>query len=235
MSTVAEIVVQEWLKSYTPEERARLNAVANQVWDIFRKVKETADSLAAAALRAAERADISHERGELLRIYRQRRKWKKADISRLNTYRLNKAARRRVMALANSRSFGPGTTVPFQTWTEQISNVGQYFVKVFDPSTKSVERLRLLRRHASWYPQFIEMTYRGEYERLKQLGVSAAHDAAEQAVADAFLISREGVRKFCGAVRKDSAAGHTMSTSITVAELEMWKQSGCLPKRDSPV
>lgn len=232
MPTVAEIVVREWLKNYTPEERARLDATANQIWAFFRKVKETADSLAAAAIQAAKRADIGHERGQLLRLYRQRRQWKKADMGRLNTYRLNKAARKHVAVLATSRSFGPGATVPFQTWTQQMTAVGKYFGQLFDPNIEGIERLRLLRRHSSWYPQFVEMTYRGEYERLKQLGGPAVHDAAEQIVADAYLISRASVRRFCVEVRKDFAAGHSRSPSIVVSELEIWKQSGQLPERD---
>ena len=230
MPTIAEIVAQEWLKNYTPKERARLDATAYQMQTFFRKVNETADGLAAAAIQAAKRAETDHERGQLFHLYRQRRKWKKADIGRLNTYRLNKAARKQMAVLADSRIFGPGATAPFKTWTEHMTAMAKYFGQLFDPNIKGIERLRLLRKHSNWYPHFVEMTYRGEYERLKQLGGPAVHDAAEQMVADAFLISRSSVRGFCVEARKDFAAGSSRSPSIIVSELEIWKESGLFPE-----
>jgi len=225
-----EINVHAWFNKLSPEKRAQLDAAANQMWDFFRKVKETADYFVAAAAHAAARADRGHERSELLRLYKQRTKWKTADIGRLNTYRLNKGAYKRVAALASSRKLGPGATVPFQTWPEQMAMASKYVMKLSDPQTGGVERLRLLRRHRSWYPQFVEMTYRGEYERLRHLGIPSPYEAAEQAVAEAFLISRASVHRFCVEVRKDFAAGHTMSPGVTVAELEQWKQSGNFPE-----
>jgi hypothetical protein len=87
----------------------------------------------------------------------------------------------------------------------------------------------MLKRHKSWWPQFIEMTYRGEYERLKKLGGMAPHEEAEQAVAEAFYISPSSVRRNCVLVRKDPASLYSLSRPITVAEFEMWKQSGQLP------
>lgn len=228
MTTVAEIVVEKWLKNFTPKERARLDATANQILGYFQKLKEATDMLANAASQTAQRVERSHERGELLRIYRRRRKWKKADIVRLETYDLNKAARKQVVELATARKLGRGAIKPFKTWSQHMKAVIQYFEKLHDPTIKGNERLRLLRQHRSWYPQFVEMTYRGEYERLKRLGCSAAYDVAEQSVADAFFISRPTVHKLCVDARKRFAVGHAKSPSITVAELGLWKQSGRL-------
>ena len=54
MPTVAEIVVQECRKKSSAGERARLNAIATQLWDFMRKVTATADHLATVAVQAAE-------------------------------------------------------------------------------------------------------------------------------------------------------------------------------------
>jgi hypothetical protein len=229
MKTAAEVFVDEWMQNLPEEERARLDEAANRVWGFIRKVTETAEVLANAAIRAAERADIGHDRGMSLRLYQQRHSWKTADLPRLSTYRLNKAARKRVAVLKKSSRLGRGSTVPYQSLVEQLAGVGRYFARLHDPSMPGHERVRLLKRHNSGWPQFIEMTYRGEYERLRQLGGPAPSEEAEEAVAAAFFISCSSVRRSCIHVRRDPAWRKSLSDSMTLAEFEMWKQSGHFP------
>jgi hypothetical protein len=229
MKTAAEVFLNEWMKNLTEEERARMDEAANRVWGFIRKATETTEVLANAAIRAAERADIGHDRRMSLRLYHQRHSWKTADLPRLRTYRLNKAARKHVAVLKESSRLGRGSTVPYQSLVELLAEVGRYFARLHDPSTPGHERVRLLKRHNSWWPQFIEMTYRGEYERLRQLGGPAPSEQAEKAVADAFFISCSSVRRNCIHVRRDPASRNSLSDSMTVAEFDMWKQSGHLP------
>jgi hypothetical protein len=213
-------------------ERARTDEAVNRIWRFFWKVKETTEAIAGTAIRAAAQAEIEHDRAALLRLYRTRHKWKKADIAHLKTYRLNKAARKRVAALAASKLLGRGSTASYTPLGEQLAEVGRYFVKLFDPATPGHERMKLLKSHRSWWQQFVEMTYRGEYERLKKLGAAASSEKAEQAVANAFCISRSSVRRICILVRRDPASLQSKSESLTVANFELWKQSGRRPDHD---
>lgn len=105
MKTVAEVYIQEWMRNLTEEERASLDRVMDQVRGFIRTATDTAKAIANAAVREVEQANIGHDRHALLRLYRQRRSWKTADLSRLDTYRLNKAARKRVAALQSLQKY----------------------------------------------------------------------------------------------------------------------------------
>jgi hypothetical protein len=98
-----------------------------------------------------------------------------------------------------------------------------------DPATPPLRRLRMLKQ-TTWWPEFVEMTYRGEYLRLKHLGGKATSVRAAQAVADACCISTASVNQLCHLVRKDAAAGMTLSRPIEVADFEAWKLTGQLPE-----
>jgi hypothetical protein len=233
MPTLAEVLTQKLIGSFSEEERAQMDDAANQILGVLRQVKKAAEMRVSAAVGAVKQAKIDHERAALLCLYHRRHKWKKADLVRLNTYRLNKAARTRVAALVASKRLGRGSIVPYQSLTERLTTTGRYFVKLFDPTTSGHERIKLLKLHSSWWPQFIEMTYRGEYKRLKIVGVSAPSEKAEQAVADVFCVSRSVVRRMCIAVRKDPASRTSISRSLTVAEFKLWMQSGRLPNHDT--
>lgn len=235
MKTVAEVVFAKWFESLTDEDRARMEEVARRACGFIIKVKEAVDAAVDAGVQATTRAIRDHERAGLLRLYRQRHSWKTADLPRLNTYRLNKAAHRRVAALKKSSRLGRGSTLAYQSLFQQLAEAGQYFAALHDPNTPGHQRVRMLKCHKSWWPQFIEMTYRGEYERLKRLGGTAPHEEAERAVAKAFYISPSSVKRNCVLVRKDHTSVDLVSDSMTVAEFEMWKQSGQLPdvRRDS--
>lgn len=228
MKTAAKILVEEWVENLTEEERAH---IANQIAGFICRAINALEALANAAVRAAQHAEVNHSRGALLRVYRQRRKWKTADLSRLNTYRLNKAARKRVAILKLSRPLGPGSTVPYMTLAQQLLAASQYVIQLFDSNTRASERVRLLKQHPSWRSQFIEMTYRGEYQRLKSLGGRSPSEEAERAVADAFYMSAPSVRRECIQARKDP--NFCRSISLTVAEFEVWKKCGDLPE-DGP-
>lgn len=131
-------------------------------------------------------------------------------------------------AIAASKLLGPGFTVPYKPLVERLAEVCKYFIKLFEPATPAHERLRLLKHHDSWWPQFIEITYRGEYKRLKNLGIKAASEEAERSVADVFCISCSTVRRICVQVRKDVPSHDLVSNGWTVSEIRLWKESGCL-------
>lgn len=230
MKTVAELVIAKWIESLTDEDRARMEEAARRVCGFIIKVKEVVDAAVDAGVKATVKANTDHDRAVLLRLYRQRHSWKTADLPRLNTYRLNKAAHRRVASLKESTRLGRGSTLPYQSLLQQLSEAGQYFAALHDPNTPGHKRVGILKRHKSWWPQFIEMTYRGEYERLKKIGGTAPHEEAERAVAEAFFTSTSSIRRNCVMVRNDPAWLDALSHPITVAEFEMWKQSGQLPQ-----
>jgi hypothetical protein len=230
MKTVVEIVIANWIKSIANGDRAHLDEIAKRIQGAIIKGKEIADMVVEASIWAAKRADMDHYRAALLRLYRQRHGWKTADLPRLNTYRLNRAASKRVASLKKSSRLGRGSTMAYQPLVKQLAEVGRYFAALHDPNTPGHERLRMLKRHKSWWPQFIEMTYRGEYDQLKRLGVLAPSEEAERAVAKAFCVSTSIVRRNCIMVRRDPSSRNALSDSITVAEFGAWKLSGRLPE-----
>lgn len=220
--------LENWIKALPDERKQQLDVIANSLFQFVTKVHQTLEVVSHAIISAVKKAEISHERAALLDLYRSRHKWKKSDLKRIQTYRVNKFAKNRLARLMLTKSLGRGTTVPFMPWPNQILEVGTYFRKLYDPTTTSHERLRLLKFHKTLCPQFIEMTYRGEYRKLKQSRIRGAHEKAEQAVADAFIISRSAVRKAYVSVRKDPNFDFN-SEVLTVFEFNHWKLTGSFP------
>lgn len=231
MATVAEVLVRELMKNVGEEERARLDVAANQLGkqlvnfanDVGRELR----AICCTVMRAVEKIEIDHKRGSLLRLYRRRHSWKKADLVRLQTYSLNNAARNLVLKLAASKRVGRGTTIAYEPIAGRLVQVGRFLAELHDSATPPVRRLRMLKQ-TTWWPEFVEMTYRGEYQRLKKLGGRATSARAEQAVADAYCISTATVKQLCHSVRKDPAARMAPNPPIEVADFEIWKVSGRL-------
>lgn len=233
MATIAEILVKSLMKEVSDDERARLDAAANhlamQIVNFANDVKRVVGVISRTVVQAIEQTEIDHRRRGLLQIYRQRHSWKKADLVRLRTYRLNKTALNRFAKLKASKRLGRGTTVAYIPIADHLVAVGKFLVEMHDPATLPLRRLRMLKQ-TKWYAEFVEMTYRGEYARMKRLGGKSKSSRAEDAVATAFCISVPTLKQLCCSVRKDAAAGFAMSRPIEVTDFEAWKNNGRLPE-----
>lgn len=157
----------------------------------------------------------------------------KSDLARIETYQINKFARNRVLRLKQSKLVGRGTTMTYYPLTNKLLGIGKYLSEIIDPATLPNRRLFLLKQHPSWWPQFVESTFRGECERLKALHVKSPSASAEEAVAKACCISTSSVRRLCIAVRKDPVSRADPNRAMTVADFENWKKSGEFPSEEN--
>jgi len=107
--------------------------------------------------------------------------------------------------------------------------MAQYFTKISNPATPPHIRLKLLKK-TKWYGEFIQMTYRGEYLRLKKIGGRGVSDRAGEAVANAFIISDGKLRVQRWKVNKDAKAGSPMSPPMTVEDFKYWLENGQFPE-----
>src|SRR5450830_152621 len=99
MATVAEILVQTWIGNISDVDRERLDAAANRIGarlvHFATEVGRAVDTIGRSLAKSIEQTEIDDRRRSLLLLYRQRHSWKTADLARLQTYSLNKAARNR--------------------------------------------------------------------------------------------------------------------------------------------
>lgn len=65
------MLAKKWIEGLTDEDRLRMNEVANQILGFLSRVDEAANSIAAAAIRAARKAEIDHDRAVSLHLYRK--------------------------------------------------------------------------------------------------------------------------------------------------------------------
>jgi hypothetical protein len=232
MVKVGEIFAQALRKAVTAEEQIHLDGVANSLETQLVKFASDANRMAEAfghfVIREVEKIEDDYKRSNLLSLYRRRHVWKKADLSRLQTYPLNKAARHLVAKLQASKRVGRGTTVAYQTIAERLVMMRGFLKELFDPTTLPNRRLYLLKQ-TRWWPGFVEMTYRGEYLKLKREGGRSPSARAEQAVASICLISTATLKQLCSEVRKEAAAGLPLSGSLEVSDFAIWMETGRLP------
>jgi len=229
MATIAEILFQSMVKNISDEDLARLNDGATRfaTWanNFLRQTEEVSNKV----VRFIEQEKRGHTRQALLQIYRKRHSWKTADIDRLQTYPLSAVGLRRVAKLKTSKRLGRGSTLDYVSISDGLTNMAQYFTKISNPATPPHIRLKLLKK-TKWYGEFIQMTYRGEYLRLKKIGGRGVSDRAGEAVANAFIISDGKLRVQRWKVNKDAKAGSPMSPPMTVEDFKYWLENGQFPE-----
>ena len=174
------------------------------------------------ALNSAER---THNRAALLRAYKRRHSWKKADIPRLLTLDLNDIARRRLERVAGGR--GRPVVSPHRPFAEVIEVTLTNLRTMFDESTSPTDRLRMLRT-TPWWAYVVEALYRGEHEFARENHLKSPSSVAEIAVGGALNTSPKSIRKICAEVRRKRRDGTALpdSPAITVTEFEHWKKTG---------
>ena len=229
MATLAELLMKKIFSGLSVEESYNLDIAANKFVKKMLEVKRVADSLAKNITTSVTQLKIGHERASLLQVYRRRHSWKKADLLRLETYPLSTTARNRLARIRASKGRGRGTIPPFQPMDKRLISMGEFLIKLNDPDTSAKERLEMLKQ-TRWWPEFVEMTYRGEYFRLRELGVSAPSEEAEKAVGKICNLSPERIRQLCGPVRKEADSSVPMSVSMEAVDLKNWKETGRLPE-----
>lgn len=231
MATLAELLMKKIFSGLSVEELHSFDIAANKFVKKILEVKRVADSIAENITTSVTQLKIEHECASLLQVYRRRHSWKKADLRHLETYPLSATARNRLARIRALKSRGRGTIPPFQSMDKRLISMGEFLIKLNDPETSEKERLNMLKQ-TRWWPEFVEMTYRGEYFRLRELGVAAPSEEAEKAVGKICNLSPERIRQLCGPVRKDADSGVPMSAPMEAVDLKNWKKTGRLPEVD---
>lgn len=229
MATIAEILFQSMVKNISDEDLARLNDGATRFVTWANNFLRQAEEVSNKVVRFIEQEKRGHKRQALLQIYRKRHSWKKADIDRLQTYPLSAVGLRRVAKLKTSKRLGRGSTLGYVSISDGLTNMAQYFAKISNPATPPHIRLKLLKK-TKWYGEFVEMTYRGEYLRMKKDGEKRVSDRAGEAVIKAFRISDGKLRVLRWKVNKDFKTGSPMSPPMCVEDFEYWLKNGQFPE-----
>lgn len=229
MVDVAHFIAQKLFEKFSEEETENLGRVASEVATTILELGLGIGTILQKSMANAVQSGVDYERSRLLYIYTRRRTWKKSDIARLETYRLNKVARNILSQLeASKKGLGRGTIPPYSPLEEVLIAKGRLMVTLIQAETLPKDRLYALQQ-TPWWPGFVEMTYRGEKLRLQKLKRVAPAFEAEKNVGDSCHLSRERIRQLSGQIRKDASAGHPPSTPIDVADFENWKKTGRLP------
>jgi hypothetical protein len=177
-----------------------------------------------AILDAARDAEARHNRGELLRAYRNRRRWKASDRANLMTLNLSPAAHRRLERLA-----GKGRPV-----VEQHRELAEVMVEKLQPiaimASKTAspnDRLRAMKA-LPWWPHFVESLYRGEHQLAKVRGDRSPAFAAECLVAHDLGVSQSTVHRLCGDIRRvrQACADDANFEPQTLTDLQAWLATG---------
>jgi hypothetical protein len=171
----------------------------------------------------AENAEERHIRGERLRAYHRRARWKKSDVSALKTLGVNVAAQKRMERLTGR---GRPVVKDHQPLELVIESKLKAFV-LFSPGATPQQRKEALKLWP-YYEENVEALYRGEHAFAKQNRVSAPASHAEANVAAALIISPDTVHRISNKVRRKRKEGQDTANfpPMTVAEFKVWMATG---------
>ncbi len=146
--------------------------------------------------------ESDHRRRALLDALRLRRKWRTADIPRLEQLDLPPVALRKLEELRRNPRKGRGVIREFVPAAEILRRGLCDDFRRVDLDTPPHERLACYKK-TRWFPEFVEAAYRGELKLAKQRVAASGsragrpHELAESAVAEAAGISPALVRRYC--------------------------------------
>lgn len=183
-------------------------------------------------LGGCEAARESHRKRALLKAYRRRQRWKKADVPRLRRLDVSDNAMRRIKRMANDKLGGRGRGVvdDFEHLGEGFEAEAEKVWALIGPTTPARERVRALRQ-TELLPDVAEALYRGEHALAKTAGQKSPAEAAEQRVAACLGLSQARVHKLCGKVRRNRRSSERVKEPdpISVHEFELWSVTGGVP------
>lgn len=231
MTTIGDVLVRSWINNLSKTELEHCDAVVRKMSTKIAQVGSFLVSARNLLDHKMERMEEDYDRKSRLHIYRQRRFWKKSDISRLNNYpQLNKPARNRIDKIRKSKSLGRGKTIPYVRLAQRLATNWNFLIEMFDPDTLPHQRLKLLKK-TKWFPRYVEATYRGEYQKLKRLGVQRCYQQSvsqqtEEAVAKIFRITVPHLKRLGWIVRRDAPDVSERCRPREIQEIETWLKSG---------
>jgi hypothetical protein len=171
----------------------------------------------------------SHRKSELLKAYRLRYKWRKADIPKLRELGVGKVAEPRINRIQAAGGGGRGVIRRFQSLDETLAgSIDRIATALFCPEAQRAARVRLLRRTPLWN-NFAEAFYRAEYAEAKRAGLRSPFEEAERSVANRLGISTAVVRRACTQIRRERRVpNRPMSEEAVISrtEVETWLAGG---------
>ncbi|MDR3419916.1 MAG: hypothetical protein P4L80_01525 [Xanthobacteraceae bacterium] len=178
---------------------------------------------------AWEKGERDYNRGARLRALQRRRQWKKADRPRLLALGVSSQLIERHVG---TKRLGRPVVNQHKPLAHALESIFLAVLALDDRRTKPHERLSILKRLPMWWPYFVEALYRGERESAKARRLRSPSIEAEVIVGKALNMSPEAIHKVCGDVRRGRKKGTALPDcrAMTVAEFEMWKRTGKLPK-----
>ena len=185
-------------------------------------------SIYEAAEMEIEKADRAHGRAELLVAYKQRHRWRKSDIPRLESLNPNGYARARMRRLE-----GRGRPI-----VAEHRPLGTSFLKtvralhiVNNPATTPMERRRAM-KNTPWWAHHVEALYRGEYALAKESRTKGPSAVTEEKVGRALGLSASTVHSICSSIRRERRRweGAANFPPMTLDAYEDWMNSGQNPR-----
>lgn len=182
-------------------------------------------------LGGCEAARESHRKRALLKAYRRRHRWKKADIPRLRRLGVSDDAMRLIERMASDKLGGRGRGVvdEFQAIGDGFEAEVEKVWSLIDPTTSARERVSVLRQ-TELLPDVAEALYRGEHTLARKAGQKSPAEVAEQRVAACLGLSQARVHKLCGKVRHNRRSSEAAKEPdpLSVHEFESWSATGSI-------
>lgn len=183
-------------------------------------------------LGGCEAAREGHRKRALLKVYRRRHQWKKADLPRLRQLGVSDDATRRIERIANDKLGGRGRGVvdEFHPIGDGFEAEAEKVWALIDPTASARDRVSALRQ-TELLPDVAEALYRGEHALARKAGQKSPAEVAEQRVAACLGLSQARVHKLCGKVRRNrrSSEGAKEPDPLSVHEFESWSATGGIP------
>jgi hypothetical protein len=175
-----------------------------------------------------EEFQTAHRRGALLKAYRSRRRWRKADVPKLRKLGVCAAAEKLLRRLEGEKGRGRGVVSHYRSPDDFLSAGAKHFDAFLAPETAPHDRLKLLKKIPLVWPYLVEALYRGEHSARKAAGAKAASDVAAQVVAGDLGLSYATVRKLCTKVRQERGEAFSDFPALTLNDFGRWQQTGDL-------
>jgi hypothetical protein len=195
--------------------------------------REIAEAICEIYFREWPRAEEEHLRKARLRAYRNRHRWRKADIPRLLKLGVNIAAQRRMARILESKSSGRGVVGEYISLFDTLCFWERQFQEFGTASMHPNSRLAFIKT-TPWWPNFVEAMYRAKlaalqedrHHQIQEYGRGKRSEHAEQAVADIVGLSSATVHAICQKVREKQKHGAPKDPALSISEFQRVLETG---------
>jgi hypothetical protein len=169
-----------------------------------------------------------HRRAALLKAYRNKGRWRKADVAKLCKLGVSAPAEKLLRKLESEKGRGRGVVSNYRSPDEFLASGVQHVDAFLSAETAPHVRLQLLKSIPLMWPYLVEALYRGEHCDREAAGEKAASDKAVQVVADVLGLSAASVRKTCTKVRKQTGNAYAEFPTVTLSDFGIWQHTGAI-------